>query len=127
MDLGVESLKGKVVLLYFIYAGCLPCRKSLPGLTELHECYQGRGFAVLSLCTAWGDKGLDDLVDELKVRHPVAVLDDGAEETYQIKAYPTYVLIDGNGVVRWVGEGLWNESPGGEIEKWLTTGSANGQ
>ncbi len=123
----VDSLGGKVVLLDFLYTGCLPCRKSLPGLTALHERYQGRGFVVLSLCTAWGDKGLDDLVDELKVQHPVAVLDDGVEETYEVKLHPTYVLIDKTGVVRWVGVGLWNEPPASEIEKLLAAGIAKGE
>lgn len=43
------SLKGKYVLLDFWASWCLPCRKQHPGLIELYNQYQSKGFEIISV------------------------------------------------------------------------------
>ena len=71
LQLDVDALSGKVVLLDFMFTECPPCRAAIKGLTELQEKHGPDGLAVISLCTDWGSEGLARLVDRLGVRHSV--------------------------------------------------------
>ncbi|HUN81903.1 MAG TPA: TlpA disulfide reductase family protein [Phycisphaerae bacterium] len=101
----MQGSNGHVVLLDFMFTGCMPCREALPKLSRLYSEHGKRGLDVISLCTSWGESGVHGLMDRLKVSHPVAVLKKDLEKAFGARAYPTYVLIDRKGVVRSVSVG----------------------
>lgn len=96
---------GNILLLDFMFTGCMPCREALPGLSALYDKYHSRGLIVVSVCPSWGQSGIHGLLDRLKATHPVAVLEKDAEKALHIEGYPTYVLVDRKGSIRWVGVG----------------------
>jgi len=113
----LRSYAGKVVLLDFMYRDCPPCVRALPMLSSLHNRNRARGFAVVSLCTSWGTTGLEALLRRLQADHPVAVITSATEQRLGLKVFPTYVLMDRAGRVRWVGSGT--EPPVAELERLL--------
>jgi peroxiredoxin len=113
--LRLEDFKGKVVLLHFGYAGCMPCRAMLGRERTLVRRYQDRPFVVLGISA-------DETPEELKAFEQKQGLTwrtcwDGVSgpiaSVWQVERFPTLVLIDGNGMIRYRHEGLPRE---GELE-----------
>jgi thiol-disulfide isomerase/thioredoxin len=95
-----------VVVLNFWATWCGPCRQEMPLLDELYNKYRRAGLVLLSI-------NLDDAADRaaemasaLKVTYPV-LLDTRKEvsRAYAVGTMPVTVLIDREGVVRYVSEG----------------------
>jgi thiol-disulfide isomerase/thioredoxin len=114
----LAELKGKVVLLDFWGLWCGPCRRTLPGLTELHKKYAGDGLVIIAVHDASQtgasllekSHGLLDLSDvpfRIAVDSPPedAVVSETAIGTgrtiaaYGITAFPTALIIDRDGRV----------------------------
>lgn len=110
-SLGNENLRlsehhGEVVVINFWATWCGPCRQEMPLLDELYGKYRLAGLVLLSI-------NLDDHVDRatqmaqtLKLSYPV-LLDERKDvsRAYQVGTLPLTVLIDREGVVRYVSEG----------------------
>lgn len=113
----LASLKGKVVLLDFWGSWCHPCRMSHPHLREVYARYKDAGFEILGVSNERGDaskwkenwtKAMDaDQMTWLNVLNTDASTDKdkGVLDAYDVKAFPTKILIDREGkiVVKLVG------------------------
>ncbi|SJZ63609.1 Peroxiredoxin [Chitinophaga eiseniae] len=113
----LASLKGKVVLLDFWGSWCYPCRMSHPHLREVYARYKAAGFEILGVSNERGDpagwkekwtKAMDtDQMTWLNVLNTAASTDKekGVLDAYDVKAFPTKILIDREGkiVVKLVG------------------------
>ncbi len=97
----VASPAGRVLLVDFMFVECPPCQAALPELTMLHEDYRERGLVVLSVVISGGARGVFGLVERKNLKHPVAVLSEKEEAQYGVKAFPSYLLIDRRGKIRW--------------------------
>ncbi len=103
-DMVLSAYKGKVVLLDFWGAWCLPCRATHPFLIELHKKYNKQGFEILGIGNGssverW-QKAIED--DKIKIwRHAFAsgIKDYDIFKTYNITAFPTKILINKAGVI----------------------------
>ncbi len=98
----LSELKGSVVLLDFWATWCGPCRKAIPFLSRLYSEYSDRGLVILSINL--GESS--DVVLEFANRHKMAwtvLLDpEGAvADFYNVRAIPTFVVIDKDGMVRY--------------------------
>lgn len=106
--ISAEDLKGKVVVLNFWFVACPPCRKEMPALNELAFEF-ARKTDVVFIAIAPDKKW--DLKDFIKT-HPLAyhIIDDGQvfDNRYGIHTYPTNVVLDKNGTVRFSDEGFSN-------------------
>jgi thiol-disulfide isomerase/thioredoxin len=105
-SLSLADLEGKVVLLDFWATWCGPCRAALPSLKALNERLAGRPFAIVAVSAdpdeeAWR-KFIAESGDEWAQYRDE---DDRVRQAYGVKAYPTYVIIDPEGIVRWRKEG----------------------
>ena len=104
----LDSLRGKVVVLDFWAVGCPPCRVQMPRLQALERKYHARGLRIVGV-TQMDPKpqAARKALQELKVSYP-ALVDPGERigKKYQLEAHPTTVLIDRQGVVRFVGTGF---------------------
>lgn len=116
----IESFEGKVVLLDFMYPACPPCVRALPILSAIHAKHRAQGFAVVSLCPEWGVADLASLLTRLNVIHPAGVITGETERAYHLDMYPTYVLLDREGVIRWVNSA--SDPPADQIAKLLGEG-----
>ena len=98
---------GEVVLINFWATWCGPCRQEMPILDELYAKYQRAGLVMLGINL---DEERDDAVEmaqTLRVTYPI-LFDErkDASRSYQVGTMPMTVLIDREGVVRYVSEGF---------------------
>lgn len=108
----LSDLRDQVVVLDFWASWCGPCRASVPTLSRVAEHYKGKGARVIGINSeAIGPGMMAFLETSWGFRYPT--LGDGALEAaqaYGVRAYPTLVVIDREGVVRSVHSGSESES-----------------
>jgi thiol-disulfide isomerase/thioredoxin len=118
--LTLEDLRGKVVLIDFWYEWCGPCLRAFPTLRDLQRRYGEKGFTVIGLTDLNGTlggsgKSREEKLEFLrrfragnKLSYPIAVAESGADNLskYGVSAFPTAVLIDRRGAVRFISVGV---------------------
>ena len=117
----LSDFRGKVVLVDFWATWCAPCIGALPEMQDLARKMKGQPFAIVGVDTDGDDLRLRAFL----ARHPSEwpqVRDRSgklARETYGVRGYPTYLVLDREGrIVRKV-EG-WD--PGGipkQVTPWI--------
>jgi thiol-disulfide isomerase/thioredoxin len=132
-EVTLRSLEGKVVLLDLFGTWCPPCRRSVPILVDLYQRLHGKGLEMVGLAyensgdAAQDRRSVADFRNELKIPYPLALGPALVWEELRAKAHaggeiPTILLLDRQGVVREMFQGL---DPGEEtllaerIEKLL--------
>ncbi len=96
-------------LLVFWATWCQPCIHEVPDLKELNRYYAKDGLRVIGIGVGGGDDAaaLSGAVARLGIDYPVYFDKDGsAGRAFQVRALPTSALVDGRGVVRWIGPKL---------------------
>jgi len=97
----LKDLKGKVVVLNFWFTTCVPCIAEMPELNSIKEKYKDREIVFLGL-------GRDPagLIKDFLKKHvfDYTLLPDAinAAEAYSISIYPTSIVIDRTGTIRYV-------------------------
>jgi thiol-disulfide isomerase/thioredoxin len=110
-SLGNENLRlsehlGEVVVINFWATWCGPCRQEMPLLDELYSKYRLVGLVLLSVNIDDAPDRAIEMAQALKVSYPV-LLDarKDVSRAYQVGTLPLTVLIDREGIVRYVSEG----------------------
>jgi len=115
-DFSSDGLKGKTVVLDFWGSWCGPCVASMPDMIKLHKKYAEQGVVFLGIAK---DKQQDweRFIDKNKLAWP-QYLDAGNRVLHQfaITGYPTYIVLDGEGIVRLRKMGYGRDTDG-QIEK----------
>jgi thiol-disulfide isomerase/thioredoxin len=112
----LARLKGQVVLLDFWTYGCVNCLHEMPVLAELEDRFAGRPFVVIGVHSAKfvGEQDANDIelaIEQYDIRHPVVV--DSALSiwnAYKVSAWPTAVIIDAQGKLRYFQSGEYSAS-----------------
>lgn len=114
MNLRLEEHRGQVVLINFWASWCGPCRQEMPILDRLHQRYEDTGFAVWGVNVEGEEAPAKKIVDKTNVTFPV-LIDEGqvVSQLYQLEAMPSTVVVDRDGVVRYVHRGY---KPGDEAK-----------
>ena len=113
-NLRLEEYRGQVVLINFWASWCGPCRQEMPVLDRLHHRYEDTGFAVLGVNVEGDSDSAREIVDKTNVTFPI-LLDAGQKvsELYSLEAMPSIVVVDRDGVVRYIHRGY---KPGDEAK-----------
>jgi len=110
----LASLRGRVVLLNFWVFTCGNCTRTVPSLIQFDAHYRERGLSVIGIHTPefppyGGEHDKDNVAKALKeygITYPVAQdNDDATWNLYGIRFWPSFVLIDKKGVIRYEGAG----------------------
>lgn len=99
----LTDMKGKVVLLDFWATWCPPCRESVPEIKDLRKRYGSDRLIVLSVSA---DSKMEDWkqytdahdmtwLQSWDRRNTPSVID-----AFGIRSFPTYIVLDGEGIVR---------------------------
>ena len=118
--LTLEKLRSHVVVVEFWTFGCYNCRNTLPSVKEWDAKYRDRGLTIVGVHTPETDSeySLDNVrkeVPALGIKYPVVTDNDYKTwKAYGVEAWPTIVVLDKQGRVRWshVGEGRYEETEG---------------
>lgn len=95
----VESLKGRVALLYFWSDAC--CGDSVKELEQLHRKYLASGLAIVAINGADGRKAMTRFHADNRLTFPFLVDEDrGTLKRYSVFTYPSIYVVDRNSVVR---------------------------
>jgi peroxiredoxin len=113
-NLRLNEYRGQVVLINFWASWCGPCRQEMPLLDRIHQRYSDAGFAVLGVNVEGTLGPAQDIATKTGVTFPVLVDENQlVSELYDLEAMPSSVVVDRDGVVRYVHRGY---KPGDEAK-----------
>jgi thiol-disulfide isomerase/thioredoxin len=118
-----DELRGKIVLLDFWGIWCRPCLNAIPFLSELAKKNSKEKFVLLSVDVQdeeaqWRSFIKRNEMSWMQAQDPNSQI----TRVFQIRYYPSYILIDPDGIIRYQGKGAgsWTESEiNGAIKKAL--------
>jgi thiol-disulfide isomerase/thioredoxin len=98
----LEDLRGKVVLLDFWGTWCGPCVESVPDLRNLHKKYsKDPSFVLIGISSDRDDEVWREFTVANKMVWPqYRDKDRRILRAFDIRSFPTYVIIDHEGIVR---------------------------
>ncbi len=112
VDLG--SLRGKVVLLDFWGTWCPPCVAAVPTLKDLQKRHAKDAFVVLGVSSDNEETVVRNFTEQNRLIWPQYWdRDRKVQQAFDVRAYPTYVLIDDEGIVRFRTSGGGLREPAG--------------
>lgn len=117
-DLSIENLKGKAVLIEFWTFECYNCKNTLPYIKDWDAKFSSDKFQVIGIhCPEFdNERKFDNVkaaVNELGIKYPVLIDNEFTVwEKYNVHAWPTIILLDRTGKVRYtnVGEGNYDKT-----------------
>jgi len=111
--IALEDLKGKVVVLDFWGTWCPPCVESVPELRNLHKRYSKEpSFVLIGISSDGDEQAWKEFTDKNRMIWPqYRDRDRKILSAFNIRAFPTYVVIDHEGIVRFQSVGFsWMRS-----------------
>lgn len=110
----------KAVLLDFYTTWCKPCQKELPLLDSLVKRYPADSLVMVLVDVGEKKDTVLKYFDAVRYKCPV-LLDqfNTVAGKYNVKSFPTLVLIDGSGVIRYIGNGFDQKQGVSELGKIL--------
>ena len=90
----------KCVLIDFWASWCNPCRKSIPSLKEIYKEFADKGLEIISISIDKKNEDWQKALDEEQFPWPSLIdTKNVSKEKFDVRAVPTFFLVDENGVV----------------------------
>ncbi len=114
--LTLDALRGRVVYVEFWTFGCYNCINTLPSVKSFDTKYRGKGLTVIGVQAPEFERekvfeNIVQAVNKLGIKYPVVTDNEMRTwEAYGVNAWPTIVIIDKDGRIRYrhVGEGAYD-------------------
>lgn len=106
--IALDDLKGKVVVLDFWGTWCPPCVESVPELRNLHKRYAKEGtFVLIGISSDRDEEVWKAFTEKNRMVWP-QYRDENRkiQNAFHVRAYPTYIVIDHEGIVRYQSSGF---------------------
>lgn len=94
-----DDLRDRVVLLDFWAAWCGPCVRNLPKMQSLAQSFKDKPFTLIGVHYDAAPAHVAPYLRDQGVTFPIAIDTGDTFRRYVIKHFPTYVLIDRQGMV----------------------------
>lgn len=102
----LESLKGKVVLLDFWTTWCPPCRADAPALEKLHKRYGSKDLAIVGISVSEERAVVEGYLAKHPKSYPIVLTTENQfPPAYQVRAFPTYIVIERDGNIASASDG----------------------
>ena len=98
-----EDMKGKIIVVDYWATWCGPCIRSIPHNNEVYQKYSGKGVEVIGACGGGGEEKMQDTATQNKIGYPTAKVSEESTKAWQVQWWPTYAVVDRNGIVRALG------------------------
>lgn len=113
----LEKLRGRVVLVDFWTYGCYNCINTVPTLKRFDAAYRDKGLTIIGVETPEfpSEKVVANVkkaVEKHQIKYPIVMDADGDSwRAFGIEAWPTVVILDKAGRIRYshIGEGAYAE------------------
>ncbi|MBS3943073.1 MAG: TlpA family protein disulfide reductase [Dethiobacter sp.] len=110
-NVSLSDFRGKAVLLNFWSTWCSACRAQKPDLIDAYFDFADQGLIILGVNLGESAQVVREYANQQGI--PYALLLDTEQKVadlYQVRGIPTTFLIDGQGVIREVRIGLFNNA-----------------
>ncbi|HWF98985.1 MAG TPA: TlpA disulfide reductase family protein [Steroidobacteraceae bacterium] len=102
----LTQFKGDVVMINFWASWCGPCRQEMPLLDSIYKQYKDMGFVLLGVNVEPSSHDANAWLMQTPVSYPILYdTKSQVSQLYHVQAMPTTVIIDRQGVVRYVHNG----------------------
>jgi len=99
--LELDHLRGKVVVLDFWGTWCPPCVQAVPWLRDMQKKHAADPFVLVGVSSDSDEPALRDFLGKNQMEWPEYWdRDRKFQQTWSVRAWPTYVVIDDEGIVR---------------------------
>jgi len=96
-----SDYNGRVLLVSFWAAWCLPCNEEVPHFVELQQKYQNQGLQTIGFSVDDARDDLRNFYQKFKMNYPVVPADQKTLSAYGgLPGLPTTLLIDRRGRIR---------------------------
>lgn len=110
-QVSLSDFRGRKVLLSFWASWCGPCRAEIPFMVRLREEFHDQGFEILAVNMRETPYRVTRFVEQYKLRFPVLLDRTGmVSAAYFVRAIPTSIFLDDEGIIRTVHYGAMSES-----------------
>ena len=112
-ETGIDSFKGRVVVLNFWATWCAPCRKEMPSLDRLQAEFDTEDLKVIALATGRNEKPkVEKFLDSIGVRNLTVFYDPRLRvaAAMKVRGLPATVILDRDGreIARLTGDAEWD-------------------
>jgi peroxiredoxin len=112
----LKDFYGKPVLINFWATWCAPCELEMPAF-ESRYAARGGEFSILAINNAESREKVQQYASNLGLTFPIVLDPEGrVQRLYNIRGYPTSLLLDAEGVIRVYHIGLMSEA---QLDKYL--------
>ena len=101
----LSALNGKIVVLNFWFIECKPCVMEIPDLNELYSSYRKEDVVFIALATN-EKKQLKSFLKKTAFNYRIIPDSQATAALYNIKGFPTSVIIDQQGIIQYVSMGI---------------------
>lgn len=100
-EIATKSLAGKVIVIDFWATWCPPCRASVPEIKELTQKYPAEKLVIISVSSDNDQEHWKEFVSSKRMTWPQYIdSDHHMTKLFDVHAFPTYIIIDGDGFIR---------------------------
>lgn len=125
-SISLKDYRNKYVLVDFWYKDCYPCIKAIASLNKIRTKYSKNDLAILGL-NPYDNKEKDrekikKFIEINEMNYPTIFVDNEVTKAYNVRAYPTFYIIDNNGEIVYskIGHNEKNEKEiDSLLNKWI--------
>ena len=115
-QVSLASLHGKVALLDFWGSWCPPCRASIPTVAALQKDFAKKGVEIVGISSDSDANAWRKFVAANRMVWPEYLdSDNRVQSAFQIDSFPTYIVLDRNGVIQFRHSGFSEEESPAEL------------
>lgn len=101
------AVRGKVVLLDFWGTWCPPCRESVPMLADIRKKFLNRPFQIIGISSDEDEQAWKSFISAHHMDWSEYRDNSGqVQEVFKINSFPTFIVLDRDGVIRFRQSGL---------------------